>query len=672
MKNNSVLRIAHLFGVLSWVYLANCSVFAEQVHYAKGLVDGDPIKVKRVPLSPKYKAFLPDKADVLKYLPPIGNQGQQGSCTAWATSYSAMGVAYNKTFGKLAPSELVALPKIQFSPAHTFNLIHKGVCNSGTSIIDTLETIKASGLATLNQFPYLPEDCNALPSANLQSRVKNHRVLTFTRFGKSDKDTLEQMRAAIYQGKAPIVGIYTGNDKGSSPALFNNYRSGVINTTYEPINAHAMALVGYDDNKRVFTVANSWGKTWGSNGLLQISYDSLLANLIGDVYTIDSIDEAGVDTLIASGEIQIPVVTPKPEPEPLPTPNPSPKPAPVTDPIPLPKPVIVIPEPTPKPIPMPVPVPTPTPEPKPVPKPIPTPVPAPNPTPTPVPAPVPKPIPVPAPEPLPAPTPVPVPKPIPAPVPSPIPVPTPHPEPTPTPVPKPLPVPFISVTELIQKKSQGFECSKVDIKSASSGMLAVNGFVSSERDLAALEAIIHEGSGQRKIQNNVVLRPWPQCEALLNFDKYIQPSNTLSAQLVGARDNIYSEGDSLEIEIKTPDFPAYLYVTYLQADGNAVNLSWPTGRFPKYAPTNSLVHLGGGKLGEKNYRVGAPYGAEAIVVIASGSSLFEDKLPPMEESRLYLTNFRLSFAAKPMDESTGRKFNVVMLPLTTKANTNAK
>ena len=41
---------------------------------------------------------LPSSADVLKNLPPIGDQGQMGSCTAWASGYAGATATANRSY----------------------------------------------------------------------------------------------------------------------------------------------------------------------------------------------------------------------------------------------------------------------------------------------------------------------------------------------------------------------------------------------------------------------------------------------------------------------------------------------------------------------------------------------------------------------------------------------
>ena len=135
----------------------------------------------------------------------------------------------------------------------------------------------------------------------------------------------------------------------------------------------------------------------------------------------------------------------------------------------------------------------------------------------------------------------------------------------------------------------------------------------------------------------------------------------------GASAQAFAAGDSLAIEVVTPAYPTYLYVTYLQASGDAANLYWPEGKFPKALPPNTKMTLGGGAGGEPVYRITPPFGDEIVVVVASASPLFADELPDTATSRDYLTSFRKSFLLSPRSGGGQRTVSVLAVPLKTQA-----
>ena len=53
------------------------------------------------------------------------------------------------------------------------------------------------------------------------------------------------------------------------------------------IGGHAITIVGYDDKKKIFTIANSWSTDWGDKGFCYIPYDYILdPSFASDFWTV--------------------------------------------------------------------------------------------------------------------------------------------------------------------------------------------------------------------------------------------------------------------------------------------------------------------------------------------------------------------------------------------------
>jgi len=55
---------------------------------------------------------------------------------------------------------------------------------------------------------------------------------------------------------------------------------------------HALALVGYDDNKNAFRVRNSWGESWGDKGSIWIDYDFFINQFCFAAYVAENTSTA--------------------------------------------------------------------------------------------------------------------------------------------------------------------------------------------------------------------------------------------------------------------------------------------------------------------------------------------------------------------------------------------
>jgi hypothetical protein len=270
--------------------------------HATGFVRGDAAEYRATKEVPLFRAFYPPHSDLAPDWPAPGDQGKQGSCVAWAVGYAA------RTY-YLKHDEAADITQAQniLSPAYIYNSLRetKGDCSSGTSVADALKLLKASGGVPLDQLPYDPKQCIALPTAAVLARyAERFRIKGYRRVeGKNEDD----IKGQIYSGNPVIFAI-------DIPAGFEHYHSGIVDSVDDrgPNYGHAMVIIGYDDSKQAYHFVNSWGTHWGEKGFGWISYRSAAALWAeGYVMQVESVP-----------------VPPVPPPRPVPPPTPAPAPAP--------------------------------------------------------------------------------------------------------------------------------------------------------------------------------------------------------------------------------------------------------------------------------------------------------------------------------------------------------
>lgn len=141
-----------------------------------------------------------------------------------------------------------------------------------------------------------------------------------------------------------------------------------------------------------------------------------------------------------------------------------------------------------------------------------------------------------------------------------------------------------------------------------------DGFVESEAALADLRKRFGDAA-----VSHVAVRPWPVCEALLTLDQPLRVSSRPQVTMDSGSDVKF--GDLMGFSVKAPDFPSFLYVVYLQADGTAVNLVPRRGPIRQQLAPGTVLKFGDGKEGRQKFRASAPAGTEAIIAIAARSPL---------------------------------------------------
>jgi C1A family cysteine protease len=208
---------------------------------------------------------LPASIDLSGNMPPIGDQGAQGSCVAWAAAYAA------KTMLEKADRNWDQnLAQNQFSPAWLYNQIKSGSsCHSGSSLWTALSYLKLKGADNLAAFPYNPASCSTQPDAASINRALPFAIKEWYYLGNNQND----IKAVLAAGK-PVVCQFS-----VLPDYDNLDNSG--NLVYDDASGtsrglHANAIVGYDDARGAFKLANSWGKSiWGQAGFGWIAYSML-------------------------------------------------------------------------------------------------------------------------------------------------------------------------------------------------------------------------------------------------------------------------------------------------------------------------------------------------------------------------------------------------------------
>ncbi|MFH1150204.1 MAG: IPT/TIG domain-containing protein [Actinomycetota bacterium] len=240
-------------------------------------------------LAPKLEAGedLPAAVDLSSQLPPIGDQGSQGSCVGWSSTY------YYKTWSEKQEHTgwNLANANYQFSPSWTYNQINGGQ-DGGANFPDAFSLLQNKGAVDIAEFAYTDSNYTRQPTSAQNEAARPYRIpsgwsafwnqSTYGPF--TNPNNIANAKAWLDQGKMLVMGIPIYNDfpnYGGNPAkAYYDYNgsSGIA-------GGHGVCIVGYDDNANPggsdadhrggFKMVNSWGYNWnGTNhGFVYLSYD---------------------------------------------------------------------------------------------------------------------------------------------------------------------------------------------------------------------------------------------------------------------------------------------------------------------------------------------------------------------------------------------------------------
>lgn len=218
------------------------------------------------------------KVDLRAYCSPVENQGNLGSCTGQAIAGAIE--LLNKRNRK--PTDVSRL----FIYYYERLLLGTVNYDSGAYIRDGIKATNHYGVSLESYWPYDISKFRQEPINEAKSDALNRRVTRYERITNFDGCI-----DALSNGYPVIMGFYVYESFMSSTVA----RTGNMpypNTKRERLlGGHAVLLVGYDKNKKVFIARNSWGTNWGDKGYFYMPF-SIVTNtsMSSDYWIIKSVN----------------------------------------------------------------------------------------------------------------------------------------------------------------------------------------------------------------------------------------------------------------------------------------------------------------------------------------------------------------------------------------------
>jgi C1A family cysteine protease len=203
-------------------------------------------------------------------LPPVLDQGELGSCTA-----NGMANCLRVCEMKENPDEMSLLRSRLF--IYYYSRLREGNVDtdSGAEIRDVVKVVKCRGACLESEWPYDISQFTVEPTKECQTHARAHRAVQY----ESVEQNLEALKTAIRTG-FPVVFGFVVYDSIQTPDVG---KTGVIpmpTNSDKAIGGHCVILTGWDDNKRLFQIMNSWSDKWGDDGFGYLSYDYILTDYL--------------------------------------------------------------------------------------------------------------------------------------------------------------------------------------------------------------------------------------------------------------------------------------------------------------------------------------------------------------------------------------------------------
>lgn len=259
-----------------------CKMVHDRTGYDPTIDNMDSIPHIVPPYDDDDTTSLPESVMLEHLFPPIGDQGQFGTCVAWAVAYNLKtALDAQKLFWGQAE---LAQSTNQRSPADLWYAMpsySKGPNCSGTGFEAAFKVLQQNGVANMQSVPY---DVHFNPCANVTALGDTlHRIANYSLVQKSDGKvpSVTQLKHFLADSIPLVMGAKLGDNfmQCSNDKVLRNetYR-------YTGMHAyHAICIVGYDDSRQAFRLRNTWGAEWGDKGSIWVDYNLLCNSMCQNI-----------------------------------------------------------------------------------------------------------------------------------------------------------------------------------------------------------------------------------------------------------------------------------------------------------------------------------------------------------------------------------------------------
>ncbi len=234
-----------------------------------------------------FRGVLPSSINLQQYCPEVGDQGETGTCVGWSSTYYLRTILEAK-MRKFTSTSSIA--PYRYSPTYTYEQIKDKSdtdCSRGAFISDALFILKNKGAVLLSSLPFQCDvNVSKYDMEAAQNKIENYATL----FDPSETSTtlkVLKIKEALAETENPVlIGLMVPRSFFSATDV---WQSAPNESPEETLGGHALAIVGYDDNKYggAFLIINSWGSKWGNSGYTWAKYDDVarFTRYAAQVYT---------------------------------------------------------------------------------------------------------------------------------------------------------------------------------------------------------------------------------------------------------------------------------------------------------------------------------------------------------------------------------------------------
>ncbi|MFS2082429.1 DUF4384 domain-containing protein, partial [Telluria sp. Tellsp99] len=198
--------------------------------------------------------------------------------------------------------------------------------------------------------------------------------------------------------------------------------------------------------------------------------------------------------------------------------------------------------------------------------------------------------------------------------------------------PAPAPPPTLAAVSTVLA---GVPCSAL-VPAIDGRVVSVQGYLAHSVGPARLKTMLAALPGVTRVELTLRDVDDAKCPLMRVLGRYWVASRTAGVALRlnpgSGRGGNLAAGDTLMVDVATPDYQSYVSVDYFVLDGNVVHLLPNAAARENLAPPRYTATIG--SLG--NWVIGPPFGTEMLVLVTTSVPLFEGLRPDAEPGSAYL------------------------------------
>lgn len=235
------------------------------------------------------KKVTENNVDLREGFTKIKNQGQIGACTVFSIASIYEYILKKNVQTEIDLSESFVYYNVRHAEGKEYE-------DTGSSFQDVIKSMGEQGICTESLHPY-SNSISEVPSEEAYSDGMTRRIVKALNVNIKEED----IKSAIQEGYPVAVSLKIYES-------FHTTKGFVERPTEEELKSadyghHAMVVVGYADDSKLFVVRNSWGEDFGDDGYCYIPYSYICdpdLNRIACIVT--EVDYSGNANIVVRGD----------------------------------------------------------------------------------------------------------------------------------------------------------------------------------------------------------------------------------------------------------------------------------------------------------------------------------------------------------------------------------